>query len=70
MKKLTKIGSLLVFFYGLLPYASYGQEEGDFARNVDPPPTPIDDFLYYFMVITIVGVGVYFFRKNNKLETK
>lgn len=70
MKKLTNFGYSLVLLYCLLPFSSFGQESDDVARGIDPPPTPIDDFLVYFMVLTIVGVGVYFFRKNNKLETK
>lgn len=70
MKKLFQTNYLMTILLMVLPLFTFAQEDGDTFRNIDPPPTPIDDYVISFAVVAILIAAFYFYKTNFKTETK
>jgi hypothetical protein len=68
MKKLLKTNFLAVLFLCFVPLGLFAQENGDAFRDIEPPPTPIDDYVVFFALLAIVLAGFLFYKRNIKLE--
>jgi hypothetical protein len=53
-----------------IPLVSFSQEDSDSFRNIEPPPTPIDDYVIHFAIAAIVLAAFYFYKTNLKTEIK
>lgn len=70
MKKLFRSRYLVALLLMILPLFTFAQEDGDTFRDIDPPPTPINDYVIPFAVVAILIATFYFYRTNIKTETK
>jgi hypothetical protein len=70
MKKLFQFNYLVALLLILLPLDTFAQEDGDAFRDIEPPPTPIDDYVIPFAFLAILIVAFYFYKTNLKTETK
>ncbi len=68
MKKLLKTNSLAGLLLLVAPLGLFAQEDGDAFRDIEPPPTPIDDYVVFFALLSIVFAGFLFYKRNIKLE--
>lgn len=68
MKKLLKTNCLAGLLLLVAPLGLFAQEDGDAFRNIEPPPTPIDDYVVFFALLSIVFAGFLFYKRNIKLE--
>jgi hypothetical protein len=56
---------LALFFITASPLKSYAQDWDD---GPDPPPAPIDDYIYPMIFVAIITVLFFFYKKKNKIE--
>ena len=70
MHELFKTKFLAGLFFIFIPLELFAQEDGDAFRDIEPPPTPIDDYVVYFAVAVVLFVGYYFHKSNLKTVTK
>jgi hypothetical protein len=68
MKKLLKTNCLAGLLLLVAPLGLFAQEDGDAFRDIEPPPTPIDDYVVFFALLAIVFAGFLFYKRNIKLE--
>ena len=54
----------------VVPLFTFAQEEGDAFRDIEPPPTPIDDYVIPFAFVAILIAAFYFYKTNLKTGTK
>ena len=48
MKKLFQTNYLLALLFIVAPLFTFAQEDGNTFREIEPPPSPIDDFVIPF----------------------
>jgi hypothetical protein len=70
MKKLFQTNYLLALLLLVAPLITFGQEDGDAFRDIEPPPTPINDYVILFAFVAILIVAFYFYKTNLKTGTK
>jgi hypothetical protein len=70
MKKLLKTNYLLAVLLLVMPLITFAQEDGDAYRNIEPPPTPIDDYVIPFAFVVILIAAFYFYKTNLKTKLK
>lgn len=70
MKKLFQINYLMALLLILAPLFTFSQEDGDAFRDIEPPPTPIDDYVIPFAFVAILIAAFYFYKTNLKTGTK
>jgi hypothetical protein len=46
----------------------FTQELVDTYRDIEPPPTPIDENIVFLVLFAIAFAGFLFYKKNIKLE--
>jgi hypothetical protein len=70
MKKLLKINCLAILLLLVTPMDLFAQDFGLQTDNIEPPPTPIDDYVIPFAFVAILIAAFYFYKTNLKTETK
>jgi hypothetical protein len=70
MKQLFNKNYVIVLLLMAIPLVSFSQEDSDSFRNIEPPPTPIDDYVIHFAIAAIVLAAFYFYKTNLKTEMK
>jgi hypothetical protein len=70
MKKNFTTNYLMVLLLIVAPLFTFAQEDGDTFRNIEPPPTPIDDYVIPFAFLAILIAAFYFYKTNLKTDTK
>ena len=70
MNKLFKINCLANLLLLVTPLGLVAQENGDTFRDIEPPPTPIDNYVIPFAFVAILIAAFYFYKTNLKTETK
>jgi hypothetical protein len=67
MDKLFRKKIVLALLAIVMPFISFSQEEN---RDIDPPPTPIDESIIFLFIAAIVLAAFYFYKINFKTEIK
>lgn len=62
----NKIYHVMAMLLLAQPIVSFSQEGGDAFRDIEPPPAPINDYVIYFAVATVLFVGYYFSKVTLK----
>jgi hypothetical protein len=70
MKKLFQINYFVALLLLVMPLITFAQENGDALRNIEPPPTPINDYVIHFAFVAILIAAFYFYKTNLKTGTK
>lgn len=70
MKKLFNKNYVMVLLLMAIPLVSFSQEDGDAFRDIEPPPTPIDDYVIPFAFVAVLIAAFYFYKTNLKTITK
>lgn len=70
MKKLFNKNYVMVLLLIAIPLVSFSQEDGDAFRDIEPPPTPIDDYVIPFAFVAVLIAAFYFYKTNLKTITK
>ena len=70
MKKLFQTNYLLALLFIVAPLFTFAQEDGSTFREIEPPPSPIDDFVIPFAFVAILTATFYFYKTNLKTGTK
>lgn len=59
----------LAFIFFMLPVITWAQEGGETFRDVEPPPTPINESIVVLWIAALM-VGFYFiYSRNQKFKT-
>jgi hypothetical protein len=66
MEKLFNKNYVMVLLLMVMPLFSSAQEGG----NLEPPPTPIDDYVTTFAFVAVLIAAFYFYRTNLKTIKK
>ena len=70
MKKLFQTNYLLALLLIVAPLFTFAQEDESTFREIEPPPTPIDDLVIPFAFVAILTATFYFYKTNLKTPTK
>lgn len=63
--------NFFVSFLIILPSVLYSQKSDDpWGGDIEPPPTPIDDYVIPFAFVAILIAAFYFYKTNLKTGTK
>lgn len=63
--------NFFVSFLIILPSVLYSQKSDDhWGGDIEPPPTPIDGYVFPFAVVALLMMAIFLYKVNLKNSTK